>query len=611
MSRSGGVLVILALLALSACNLAGDVTPPPGVSANVPDEAAAAPTPLEPVVAAPPERPDSAAGMAIYAERCAACHGQDGLGDGPQAADLSVAPAALADPELAGAASPGEWYQVVTEGRMARFMPPFRSLSDGERWDVVAYSLSLSFPPPEEGADLYASECEDCHGPNGEGAGGGPSLVSLDDFAARSRQEMAMVIREGAPPAMPAFGADLSEAEVEELAAHVQRLALGNGQPEEVGQQPEGSEETMPGERAVVVGQVTKGSTGDPVSGELEVTLHAFDGQQQVLTEVAEVDSQGEFMFSGLEVVAGRLFIVSTDYRGVRYTSEVGHLVEPTEPTELSITVHDPTSEPREVIARRIHILMDEPADGALRVVELWVLVNGGQRTVVPIGGEGGVEIALPEGATNLRFEDSLLAERYEPTAQGFRLNTPLRPASEGAQVVFSFDLPFQGGSTLVQPLTVPVEAATVLVTEGGPGIAGPDVEDAGSREAAGERFHQYDVGAMRAGETLRLTLEGPPLWQRLAPSSLDLRWAVGAGALILVLAGIAWWYRPWIGGEERADVEGEALLREERRRQSLLQAIADLDEAFEAGEVEEQVYRHRRRELKSELIALIKPDDG
>jgi hypothetical protein len=46
-------------------------------------------------------------------------------------------------PEVARPASPAQWYTTVTRGNMDRFMPPFASLNDQERWDVVAYAMTL------------------------------------------------------------------------------------------------------------------------------------------------------------------------------------------------------------------------------------------------------------------------------------------------------------------------------------------------------------------------------------------------------------------------------------------------------------------------------------
>ena len=152
MKHSHLLLITFALL-LTACSLAEDVTPPPALAT-----AQAAPiqveTPVRPpaqeaegqsVTLNPPaEAPSLFSGAAIYLESCQPCHGPTGMGDGSMASNLEVPPPPLSDIDRTRSAAPIDWYQVVTEGRMERFMPPFQSLSDAQRWDVVAYALSLS-----------------------------------------------------------------------------------------------------------------------------------------------------------------------------------------------------------------------------------------------------------------------------------------------------------------------------------------------------------------------------------------------------------------------------------------------------------------------------------
>ena len=82
-------------------------------------------------------------GAKVYANSCASCHGDTGLGDGPAGRTLSPPPANLAwlsrmpmsrwDPFM---------YWTVSEGGapIGTAMPSFKeSLSKGDRWAVIAY----------------------------------------------------------------------------------------------------------------------------------------------------------------------------------------------------------------------------------------------------------------------------------------------------------------------------------------------------------------------------------------------------------------------------------------------------------------------------------------
>ena len=140
--------VLLSLLS-AACSLAGDVTPPSDLATA--QMGRPLPTVATTNEVSPPDGPpDLAAGAAIYLDKCAACHGLTGMGDGELAASLQFAPAALGDPAVATAARSEDWYAVVTLGRIDRLMPGFNSLTDQERWDVVGYALSLSSAPEQQ-----------------------------------------------------------------------------------------------------------------------------------------------------------------------------------------------------------------------------------------------------------------------------------------------------------------------------------------------------------------------------------------------------------------------------------------------------------------------------
>ena len=132
------LIIVAAASLLSACSftLAADITPPPDY---------VSPTPMPTLGAlVPAAAPDIQQGAAIYAQNCAACHGTTGLGDGPQSMQLAVTVPGLGLAEVARASSPAAWFKMVTQGNLDRFMPPFvGALTDQQRWDVVAYALTL------------------------------------------------------------------------------------------------------------------------------------------------------------------------------------------------------------------------------------------------------------------------------------------------------------------------------------------------------------------------------------------------------------------------------------------------------------------------------------
>jgi mono/diheme cytochrome c family protein len=83
-----------------------------------------------------------AAGQKVYLKRCAACHGNAGNGDGPDAADLGIHPAKLSDPAVREQTD-GELFWKVTVGKKP--MPGYGSrLSATDRWNVINYLRTLA-----------------------------------------------------------------------------------------------------------------------------------------------------------------------------------------------------------------------------------------------------------------------------------------------------------------------------------------------------------------------------------------------------------------------------------------------------------------------------------
>ncbi len=102
-----------------------------------------------PVPIAPRSAPDLARGAALYAEKCAGCHGLTGNADGETGKLLDPPPIAFTDHERARQRSLFSLFEVVSQGladtAMAGFQP---ELSEDERW-AVAFQASTYSATPE------------------------------------------------------------------------------------------------------------------------------------------------------------------------------------------------------------------------------------------------------------------------------------------------------------------------------------------------------------------------------------------------------------------------------------------------------------------------------
>lgn len=611
-------------LILSGCNfsLAADVTPPPGYQPP-PDAQATAPAVTGLVFPVVP--PNPANGAPIYAEKCAPCHGDSGLGDGPNAASLPNPVPPLGSPEVARIAAPSDWFTIVTQGNLERFMPPFRSLSDHERWDVVAYALLLHTSPEDlaSGEELYQENCAACHGESGEGGGPQaaglttPDLSSQEFMAGKSADALYQAITVGVGQQMPAFGEKFSEEERWALADYTRSLTFASTAAAASTSEPAPAAPisqtgvltaTLPLSDTQVLGLVTgfvMNASGGPAPSGAEINLHAFDQMQVVYTATTTLEEDGSYTFVDLELIPGRAFLTTMDYDGVVYGSDLAVAEEGKSTLELPLQIYESTNDASSLSVDRLHYFFEFVDEKTIRVLELYIISNPGDKTVAAAKeGEPVLTFQLPQGATNLQFEDGELGGRYVQTPDGFGDTLPVRPGSGNYQVLYSYELPYNRKLELSRPMNLPIQAVVILAPEESVKIEGEGIQDAGSRDIQGLQYHMYNGPAMQPGSELQLSITGKPqggLSALTTGSSTNLLLGAGVLGAVLVAAGI-WLYlrnRPEVDDDEEYLPAASAT---PESAESIMDAILALDDLYQDGKLPEDAYLQRRAELKARL---------
>ncbi len=162
-------------------------------------------------------------GQQLYDQACLLCHGKVGEGDGPDAFYLgaysSPRPRAFTGGEFKFRSTPSgdlpidyDLFETITQG-IPGYMPSFESLSESERWDIVAYLKQFSptfsetanqpidLPPGplpltaksiQRGQELYELlDCVKCHGSEVMEPGG-----LYDQGELRDRRELDVLPRD-------------------------------------------------------------------------------------------------------------------------------------------------------------------------------------------------------------------------------------------------------------------------------------------------------------------------------------------------------------------------------------------------------------------------------
>ncbi|MBI5934926.1 MAG: c-type cytochrome [Chloroflexi bacterium] len=613
------LIVTLFVLLFSACNfsLAEDITPPPNYVPPTP-----MPT-LGPLF--PAEAPDIENGAAIYAEKCVECHGPAGMGDGDKGKQLPVTVAGLGLPNVGRVAKPSDWFTMVSRGNIERFMPPFISLTEQERWNVVAYALTLhsSAEQIERGKSVFETNCAGC---------------SLDFFknqsemAALSDADLGLLLKNGSDN-VTALSGDLSDDDLYAAAAYLRTLSFAAPTPTPepasptptvaateatpsapttpgvetgtpaVETTPLATETAVPVTPEAIVNKVTGSVSGENVAG-MNVILHGFDhasdgtsGPQEIVTLETVSDADGNFIFENVEMPEGRIFYADAAYEGVTYNSDFATVTAGV--TELSIPafrIYPTTNDYSKLVFDQVHYFV-EIADGAAQVIGVYTFSNASEATIVIDSPSEVPFIKFPAGAQNIGYE------RTQDSAPLFAAETgfAIPPSETPYGLVAFYSLPYENKLEIAQPFSQSALSVLLLVPEGMK-VKSAQLTEGELQNFQGANYREFNGAPMQANDMLTFTLSGSPKTAG-AESNAQQNILIGVGALggVLILAG-AWMYlrdRNRVVEEEEDEEEEEEAIESE---EETLDAIIALDDLHRAGKINDEAYQTRREELKARL---------
>ena len=179
-------------------------------------------------------------GAKLYAQNCAACHGESGAGG------IGIP---LALPSFQATIDDSYLSNTIRNGRPGRVMPAFPQLKEDEltaivkhvrSWyqgEIARFSTQTLKGNPVRGQQLFATHCAACHGASGEGGKGtgvtfsrprelpitAPALHN-PGFLASARDEMLKkVMLEGRPgtPMVSFLKAGLSDSDINDIVSYV------------------------------------------------------------------------------------------------------------------------------------------------------------------------------------------------------------------------------------------------------------------------------------------------------------------------------------------------------------------------------------------------------
>ncbi|MBE2220792.1 MAG: c-type cytochrome [Anaerolineae bacterium] len=569
----------------------------------------------------PPVQPDAEIGSDIFQERCANCHGPAGQGDGELTGNLPKQPANYTETEFRRTRIPGVMYNTITEGILESGMPPFGSastnpISDENRWHLVASVYSLATPPEAiaSGKAVYEENCLACHGETGVGDGPNaadaqaelPDLTAIRYWFNRSNETVFADIESGG---IPDHDYELTEQEQWDVVDYTRTFSYYYFDP---------NAPVEPIVGATISGVVVNGTSSDIVEG-VEVILRGFSQDfQPTVTMTTTVDAQGNYLFELEPVDPNWVYLASARYNDLGFSSDAGQVSRAEPALALPITVFETTTDPEAVVVDQVHILLSFGSD-TVRADEFYVFSNPTAEVFVGESGDttqGTVRLALPEGAENIAFQRSFGSMQSSiPASEVIQLEDgsfadtfPLNPGSSGLNLIVSYELPYEEGMTVERPLFYETVSANVIIPDRGVMLAGDTWVDQGVQEMPGGSFSSYAQADIVAGSELIFELNGRPemitdMAGNAIPSPANSTNELIVGGAVLLIVVVTGLFIVTRRDSEPDDEEELEIEQEEIDR--LLLAVVDLDDGYEAGNVEEAAYQEQRQKLISQLAAI------
>ncbi len=517
---------------------------------------------------------------------------------------------------------------MIMQGNIERFMPPFSaSLSDSDVWDVLAYVYTFSADQEVvvQGAEVFENTCASCHGPDGSGSGmpGAADLTNADQMVLLSVNDILQKIATGSGNEEHIFSTELDAEQIEAAALYVRSLLfpLEGGEvaqqatPEPTAATTEGEDTDTEGEATpaptemaaaddglgTITGQVVNGSGGD-LPDDLEVKLEVYQSFELVYEDSVEADANGDYTFEDVEIDPELIYITLVELDGVFFPSAF-HMGDQTvgDTIDLPITIYDTTTDTSDLVISRLHVFFEFTGQGTVQVIHQITIDNRGTEMVAPTNdGEPVLEFTLPEGATNLIFQTGTIGNPYVRTDAGFADPTPVLPGTAAYEGLFAYELPYDGSLDVDLPVDLPTEVAVAFVSGENYKVESEVLFPSGAETLGEDVFQVLVADDVGPDQQLDVRISSPLFGGGQFTQS---SWfTIVLGVIGLALAGYGAWrfFAPVAEEDDTYQDEQDALIEE----------IIALDEAYEAGELEEGEYLVQREALKSDLEALLDEEE-
>jgi hypothetical protein len=259
-----------------------------------------------------------------------------------------------------------------------------------------------------------------------------------------------------------------------------------------------------------------------------------------------------------------------------------------------------------------------------LRITEIHLFGNGGDQAYAGESGDasqGTVFIPLPENAVGVAFGEGVTDDRFLEVEGGLMDTEPVPPGTASSEVVFSYHLLVSGETVpLERRFAYPVSDLNVFVVQPGLTLESDQLEYMGTEAFEDGQYELYGAQGLAPDTPLKMELVPvetessttaagmPPASNQGAAGSAatgnqTLLLRIGFGLALLAVVGAMVY--PLVVRRPAGAVPSTSSLAVNPKARPLLAELADLEDAFESGQIDEVTYERRRAEKREELKSL------
>lgn len=535
-------------------------------------------------------------GRILYGD-CAECHGETGGGDGPEANKNAQRPAGvLTNLKSLNDLSDANIYVMVNEGQ-ADLMPAYGDQFSVEEINaVVAYTRTLGLTNIEP--------------------------ITVDDASAESGSAPVAQAATTDPvaTAIPSRGGDTGGGFVPPpRLPTLDGSGGGRSDPNAAGQ----TGLTISG---TVINQTAGGTVPDGMTVTLRVYAAADLSSFDDLTQTTTLDAAGSYQFTDVPYRAELVYLTTVTYLDRDFASGIYQPDQASPTLTMPIAIYELTDDPS-VVTINASVTQLQVGGDTLEATYSVRFTNTSDRLFTSLepeadGRYGSMSVTLPPGALVVGITDQP-RYIYDQDANIVYDTTPLQPGEErfiqvtylldyGSGAVIEYTTPF----AIDGQLRVLIETPTIR-------LESEQFPPQGEEQLGEATFRGYgDRVTLDAGTTIRYTLSGEGGEAAILPEDLSSQSSVpnvpntSSGIVtsdtllpLLAILGVG----VLIGGgvftlirrsPNTTAASGKA--SSQRLIDGLVSQIAELDTQHDAGQLNHDVYRQRREQLKARLAELM-----